>query len=273
MTTEPSTGHDTGHDTGLRVGDVAAATGVSVRTLHHYEEVGLLSPTRAASGHRAYTPVDVARLYRVTSLRSLGLPLAEIGPALDSHADGLVAALRRHLGRLDEEATRLGRLRSLLADALASGTEGPGAAVEPLLAAVAEMSREPSAVHRRISILVYDDLAAVHAHLTGVLGLGAGELTRDGDGRVVHGVVHAGDGEIWLHQESAEFGLSSPRTLGAATATTAVLVDDVDAHHAAVVTAGGEIVYPPVDQPYGFREFSARDPEGGLWSFMRELPA
>lgn len=50
--------------------------------------------------------------------------------------------------------------------------------------------------------------------------------------------------------------------LGAATGTTAVMVEDVDAHHARAVEAGADIVYPPTDQPYGFREYSARDPEG-----------
>ncbi|MGH3627877.1 MAG: VOC family protein [Sciscionella sp.] len=41
------------------------------------------------------------------------------------------------------------------------------------------------------------------------------------------------------------------------------MVEDVDAHHAHAVGAGAEIVHPPTDQPYGFREYSARDPEGG----------
>jgi MerR family transcriptional regulator, thiopeptide resistance regulator len=48
-----------------------------------------------------------------------------------------------------------------------------------------------------------------------------------------------------------------------------VLVDDVDDHHRHAVGEGATIRYPPVDQPYGFREYSALDPEGHLWSFMR----
>lgn len=51
----------------------------------------------------------------------------------------------------------------------------------------------------------------------------------------------------------------------------AVMVDDVDAHHERSVARGAVILYPPVDQPDGYREYSARDPEGGLWSFMRPL--
>ena len=71
--------------------------------------------------------------------------------------------------------------------------------------------------------------------------------------------------------ETPEYGLASPRSLGAATGSMAVMVDDVDAHYRHCVEHGGTIVYEPVDQPYGFREYSARDPEGGLWSFMRPL--
>lgn len=87
----------------------------------------------------------------------------------------------------------------------------------------------------------------------------------------MHGEVQAGDGVIWLHQVSPRFGLASPKSLGAATGTTAVMVEDVDAHHRHAVAEGAEIIYPPTDMPYGYREYSARDPEGGLWSFMKPL--
>ena len=83
---------------------------------------------------------------------------------------------------------------------------------------------------------------------------GAGPLTRNELGEVVHGEVIAGDGVIWLHPVSARYRLQSPRTLGAATAMTAVMVDDVDAHYADVVARGARVVEPPVDQPYGVRE-------------------
>ena len=104
-----------------------------------------------------------------------------------------------------------------------------------------------------------------------MFGLGPGELTLDADGCAVHGELEAGNGVVWLHPESPTFGLASPRTVGTATATMAVMVDDVDAHHRRTVERGGTIAYPPVDQPYGYREYGARDAEGGLWSFMRPL--
>ena len=126
-------------------------------------------------------------------------------------------------------------------------------------------------VQRRISILVYADLEAAHDYLVRVFGLGPGQLTRDGDGNVVHGEIQAGDGVIWLHPEAPAFQLASPRTLGSATASVAVMVDDVDAHHRHAKEQGAVIEYGPVDQPYGYREYSARDSEGGLWSFMKPL--
>ena len=104
-----------------------------------------------------------------------------------------------------------------------------------------------------------------------MFGLVGGELTRDGDGRVVHGEVFAGDGVIWMHQESEAFRLASPATSGTASHCMAVDVDDVDSHHARAVAAGAEIVYEPTEMPYGVREYAARDTEGGLWSFMQPL--
>jgi uncharacterized glyoxalase superfamily protein PhnB len=84
-------------------------------------------------------------------------------------------------------------------------------------------------------------------------------------------VVVAGDGVIWLHRVAPEFGLDSPRALGAATAGVSVFVQDVDAHCRGVRNAGGPILYEPQDMPYGVREYSTRDPEGGFWSFMTAL--
>jgi uncharacterized glyoxalase superfamily protein PhnB len=51
----------------------------------------------------------------------------------------------------------------------------------------------------------------------------------------------------------------------------AVIVDDVDRHYQRAVAAGASVVYPPRDMEYGVREYAARDPEGGLWSFMTPL--
>ena len=76
---------------------------------------------------------------------------------------------------------------------------------------------------------------------------------------------------VWLHPESPDYQLASPLTVGAATASMAVMVDDVDEHHRHAVSEDANVVYAPVDQPYGYREYSARDCEGALWSFMKPL--
>ena len=79
----------TGH---WSIGELATACGVTVRALHHYDEIGLLSASRrTASGHRRYTGQDVRRLYRIRTLQMLGLPLADIGAALESPADDLTS--------------------------------------------------------------------------------------------------------------------------------------------------------------------------------------
>jgi MerR family transcriptional regulator, thiopeptide resistance regulator len=123
----------------------------------------------------------------------------------------------------------------------------------------------------RIPILVCADLQAEHAFLVRCFGLTPGELSSSDDGLVVHAEVHAGDGVIWLHRETADRRLVSPRSLGGATGLVAVLVDDVDEHYRRAVAEGAEIRYGPVDQPYGYREYGAYDPERHLWSFMKPL--
>ncbi|MEU1685299.1 MerR family transcriptional regulator [Micromonospora sp. NPDC005707] len=63
-----------------RIGELRRRTGLTVRTLHHWDHVGLLRPSaRTSSGHRLYDERDVGRLYRIVALRELGLPLETIG--------------------------------------------------------------------------------------------------------------------------------------------------------------------------------------------------
>jgi len=68
----------------LKVGELARRTGLTVRALHHYDEIGLLRPSlRTEAGHRLYSEGDVARLQRVLSLRQLGFSLEEVRDCLD----------------------------------------------------------------------------------------------------------------------------------------------------------------------------------------------
>ena len=260
-----------GHDDEplIRIGDLAAAAGLTVRAIHHYEQIGLLTPSsRSEAGHRLYGADAVQRLYQVSRLRRLGLPLEQIRRVLDDPNWELAEALNRHAVALDDEITRLSTLRRTVTAVIADVDAGADPTTD--LLEVLKVMDDDSLLRRRISILVYRDVAAAHAYLVDVFGLTPGEVTTDGDGRAVHAEVHGGDGVIWLHPEHAEFELASPATLGAASATMAVMVDDVDADHELVSAKGADIVYAPVDQPYGYREYSVRDCEGTLWSFMKE---
>jgi DNA-binding transcriptional MerR regulator/uncharacterized glyoxalase superfamily protein PhnB len=258
--------------TGRRVGELAAAAGLTVRTLHYYEEIALLPASdRTEAGHRLYSDADVERLYRICLLRRLGLSLDEIGRALDDAAWSLHSAMATHLKELDRRIEATGRLRARVAQLVGSTTSADVTPTDDLLKVLEEMTMLDTTVQRRIALLVYKDIEAAYDYLIRVFGLGPGQLTREDDGRVVHGELQAGDGVVWLHPELARFGLSSPKTVGATTASMAVIVDDVDAHFRHTSDCGAAIEYEPVDQPYGYREYSARDSEGHLWSFMKPL--
>ncbi|MEU4033283.1 MerR family transcriptional regulator [Streptomyces collinus] len=91
----------------LSVGRVAGLAGVSVRTLHHYDEVGLVRPSaRTAAGYRAYSAGDVERLREVLGYRRLGFGLREIADLVDDPATDAVAHLRRLRALLREQRDR-----------------------------------------------------------------------------------------------------------------------------------------------------------------------
>ena len=79
----------------MNVGEVAALAGVTVRTLHHYDRIGLLSPSgRTAAGYRRYSAADLDRLHQVLLYRELGFPLEEAGHVRGVRGEGVGAALR-----------------------------------------------------------------------------------------------------------------------------------------------------------------------------------
>lgn len=97
------------------VGEVADLTRVSVRTLHHYDAVGLLRPSeRSEAGYRLYTAPDLRRLHRILTLRDLGFALADITSLLDADEAGQRRALEMQAALLREQlaATRR-RLRAV----------------------------------------------------------------------------------------------------------------------------------------------------------------
>lgn len=124
-----------------RIGELAAATGLTVRALHHYDELGLLVPSeRSAAGHRRYTGADVRRLYQILALRQLGLPLQDVRAALDTDCD-LPALVGRQLQRLDDQLLAQQRLRQRLVSVLAQLDRAGRPAVTALLEAMEGMTR------------------------------------------------------------------------------------------------------------------------------------
>ncbi|MFC1662227.1 MerR family transcriptional regulator [Gemmatimonadota bacterium] len=103
----------------IRIGDLARRSGLTVRTLHHYESVGLLTPRRrTAAGHRVYGLKQVQQLHRILGLRSLGLSLQEIRECLQDRAFSLETTLRTQLEGVRDQMALLrelgGRLERIL---------------------------------------------------------------------------------------------------------------------------------------------------------------
>jgi DNA-binding transcriptional MerR regulator len=98
-----------------KIGAVAALTHVSVRTLHHYDDLGLVTPSaRTASGYRVYDARDLERLQRVLFLRELGFGLEPIARMLANPKLDWAAALREQRARLAAEAAQRAALLDLI---------------------------------------------------------------------------------------------------------------------------------------------------------------
>jgi DNA-binding transcriptional MerR regulator len=94
------------------VGRVAALAGVTVRTLHHYDEIGLLSPSgRSRAGYRRYGDADLERLQQIMYYRELGFSLEEIAAILDDPDADAASHLRRQHELLSE---RIAKLRKMI---------------------------------------------------------------------------------------------------------------------------------------------------------------
>lgn len=111
----------------LKVGELASRAGLTVRTLHHYDSVGLLQPSaRSEAGYRLYDRNDIARLHQVQALRRFGMSLADIAAFLDSPDASLTAVIGRQIAALDQqmaEAVRLRQQLSILQGQLLRGEE------------------------------------------------------------------------------------------------------------------------------------------------------
>jgi DNA-binding transcriptional MerR regulator len=109
-----------------RVGDVATLTRVSIRTLHHYDRIGLLRPAAySEAGHRLYVERDLLRLQQILTLRYLGFPLKRIGALLDRPDFDLVASLRIQRRALRDRIAELETIDAVLGK-LVAGREATG---------------------------------------------------------------------------------------------------------------------------------------------------
>jgi MerR family transcriptional regulator, thiopeptide resistance regulator len=134
-------------DHSWKIGELAAATGLTIRALHHYDGIGLLKASgRSDGGHRLYAPADVERLYRVLALRALGLSLQEIAACLDDGGQDARAVMRRQLEQVERQLAQLQRLRGQLRYVLEGLDYQP--VVQPSVASLMEVIRAMSMSER-----------------------------------------------------------------------------------------------------------------------------
>ncbi|MET9361827.1 MerR family transcriptional regulator [Streptomyces sp. NPDC006632] len=133
-----------------KVGPLAEASGLTVRTLHHWDTIGLLSPSRrTAGGHRAYTESDVGRLYQVLALRGLGLGLDTIAVCLDSGIDP-ARVLRDHRESVEAHLAALTALRDRLTDIEEELADGRPPTTSAVLDALRATGAAEGAVRRHL---------------------------------------------------------------------------------------------------------------------------
>ena len=117
------------------IGDVARFAGMTVRTLHHYDNIGLLTPSeRRGNGYRGNTDADISRLQQILAYRELDLGLDEIQQLLDEPSDA-VFALKQARHRIAEQVGRLQRIAESLDAAIGAETKGTNMTPEEKLRA------------------------------------------------------------------------------------------------------------------------------------------
>jgi DNA-binding transcriptional MerR regulator len=125
----------------LTVGDLARRTGLTVRTLHHYDAIGLVKPSRhGESGYRLYTARDLARLHQVRSLRQLGFSLEEIRDCLDRPRFRPLEVIRLQIDRLREQIAQQQELCARLEAIAAQLDAAEDVSAETLLQTIERMT-------------------------------------------------------------------------------------------------------------------------------------
>ena len=120
-----------------------------------------------------------------------------------------------------------------------------------------------------IPFLRYDDAPAAIRFLTDAFGFEERLVVPNDDGTIAHAELTFGNGMLMLgsSRRDDDFGMRSPKELGGANQGVYIVVDHPDALHDRAKRAGAVIQSELSDQDYGSRDFTARDPEGNIWSF------
>ena len=133
---------DSARPAAWKIGELARRTGLSVRTLHYYDEIGLLSPSHhTEAGHRLYTDDDIVRLQQIRSLQQLGFSLEEVRACLDRPDFSPQRVIELHITALSEQFELQRRLCERL-QAIASGLRSTGeVSVEEFIKTIEEINR------------------------------------------------------------------------------------------------------------------------------------
>ena len=123
-----------------------------------------------------------------------------------------------------------------------------------------------------IAFLTYDDADAAVDWLERAFGFERSSV-HEANGKLAHAELRFGDGMIMLGPAGKnDFGLRTPRELGAVSQGVYLIVDDIAGQYDRAQASGAEILRELADTDYGSREFMARDPEGNIWSFGTYRP-
>jgi DNA-binding transcriptional MerR regulator len=218
----------------LNIGAFAAATGLSIAALRHYDEIGLLEPARVDpdTGYRRYSDAQLDRARLICGLRAVDLPIDEIRAVLDRSSAEIRAALDVHRERLAAQVRELSQRIRAVDEFIAKGTTMPAVqAVRP--------------VQLRIGV---DDVAKAAAFYTAAF-----------------------DAVFQEEIDSVRFGAYRSERFflitmeeGAGRARFGLLVDDLDTAHQRALAAGGTEVHPPQEFSYKPRSSCVRDPSGNV---------
>ena len=224
----------------LNIGAVAAATGLTVPALRHYDQIGLLKPARvdAGTGYRRYRrgQLDDARL--ICGLRAVGVPIDEIRVVVGQPAGQVRSALDGHRERLVAQVRELSQQILAVDEFIEKGTPMPALqAVRPVQIRIKVGDvQEAAAFYTAAFDVVFNEA---------ISSLQFGTYRSD---RFFLITIEERDGPA-SERESTRFGL---------------LVDDVDAAHDRALKTGAVEVHPPTDFPFKPRTSCVRDRDGNL---------